>query len=38
MGNHDAAIKSVKMQGGVFGWVSDTEHLHQGLEEAKLVA
>ncbi|MBV9132508.1 MAG: cysteine hydrolase [Chloroflexi bacterium] len=35
--NHDAAINSVKMQGGVFGWVSDTERLHEGLKEAKLV-
>ena len=24
-GNHDAAIKMVKMQGGVFGTVSDSE-------------
>jgi nicotinamidase-related amidase len=38
VGNHEAAIASVKMQGGVFGWVSDTEHLHDGLKEAKLVA
>ena len=37
-GNHEAAINSVKMQGGVFGWVSDTDHLHEGLKEAQLVA
>ena len=38
IGNHESAIHSVKMQGGVFGWVSDTEHLHDGLKEAKLIA
>jgi hypothetical protein len=37
-GDHKAAIHSVKMQGGVFGWVSDTDHLHEGLKEATLVA
>lgn len=37
MGNHDAAIKSIKMQGGVFGWVSDSERLHAGLKEAGLL-
>ena len=26
-GNHDAAIKMVKMQGGVFGTVSDSQTL-----------
>ena len=36
-GNHDAAIKSVKMQGGVFGWVSDAARLHAGLQEAELL-
>jgi hypothetical protein len=25
------------MQGGVFGWVSDTKRLHDGLKEAGLV-
>jgi nicotinamidase-related amidase len=35
--NHDAAIASVKMQGGVFGWVSDTVRLHEGLQNARLV-
>ena len=29
-GNHLAAIKMVKMQGGVFGAVSDSEGLHRG--------
>ena len=38
VGNHEAAISSVKMQGGVFGWVSDTGHLHEGLKEARLVS
>lgn len=37
LGNHEAAITSVKMQGGVFGWVSDTKHLHEGLSEAGMV-
>jgi nicotinamidase-related amidase len=36
--NHEAAIASVKMQGGVFGWVSDTQRLHGGLKEAGLVS
>jgi len=36
--NHDAAIASVKMQGGVFGWVSDTERLHEGLKQARLLS
>lgn len=30
-GNHDAAIKMVKMQGGVFGAVSSSQHLIQTL-------
>ncbi len=30
-GNHDAAIKMVKMQGGVFGSVSDSKALLDGL-------
>jgi biuret amidohydrolase len=38
IGNHEAAINSVKMQGGVFGWVSDTEQRHRGLKEARLIA
>ncbi|MDS0260567.1 cysteine hydrolase [Haloarcula sp. S1CR25-12] len=33
-GNRDAAIKSVKMQGGVFGWVSDTERFTEAVESA----
>ena len=24
-GNYESAVKSIKMQGGVFGWVSDSE-------------
>ena len=35
-GNHDAAIKSIKMQGGVFGNVSDTERFIKAVEEADL--
>jgi len=30
--NYQAAIKQIKMQGGVFGWVSDTICLLQGLQ------
>jgi nicotinamidase-related amidase len=37
MGNHDAAIKMIKMQGGVFGWVSDSERLYKGLKEGALI-
>lgn len=37
-GNHEAAIKSVKMQGGVFGWVSDTARLHEALKQPRLTA
>lgn len=36
-GNHEAAIKMVKMQGGVFGWVSDSARLHSGLAQAGLL-
>lgn len=36
MGNYEAAIKMVKMQGGVFGWVSDSQKLIEGLKEAGL--
>lgn len=36
--NYKAAIKSVKMQGGVFGWVSESEKLLEGLKEAKLIS
>lgn len=37
MGNHEAAIKMVKMQGGVFGWVSDSARLHEGLLKGGLI-
>ncbi len=30
-GNHQAAIKQVKMQGGVFGWVSDSKRFVNGV-------
>lgn len=35
-GNHLAAIKSIKMQGGVFGNVSDSEKFIKAVKEAKL--
>ncbi len=31
-GNCDAAIKQIKMQGGVFGWVTDSERFIDALE------
>jgi nicotinamidase-related amidase len=33
-GNRDAAIKSIKMQGGVFGWVTDSERFTRAVESA----
>jgi nicotinamidase-related amidase len=33
-GNHQAAIKQVKMQGGVFGWVSDSKRFVEGIKSA----
>jgi nicotinamidase-related amidase len=36
-GNYEAAIKSIKMQGGVFGWVSDSAKFLEGLREGGLV-
>ncbi|HXG06155.1 MAG TPA: isochorismatase family cysteine hydrolase [Nitrososphaera sp.] len=33
-GNYQAAIKQIKMQGGVFGWVSDSKRFVQGLRQA----
>ncbi len=36
MGNHAAAIKSVKMQGGVFGNVTDSEHFIAAVKAAGL--
>lgn len=37
-GNYEAAIKQIKMQGGVFGWVSDSKKLEKGLKEAGLIS
>ena len=37
-GNYEAAIKQTKMQGGVFGWVSDSQKLKAGLKEAGLIS
>jgi biuret amidohydrolase len=31
-GNYQAAIKQIKMQGGVFGWVSDSYNFIKGVE------
>lgn len=33
-GNREAAIKQIKMQGGVFGWVSDSERFIAAVESA----
>jgi biuret amidohydrolase len=33
-GNYQAAIKQVKMQGGVFGWVSDSTKFVKGINSA----
>jgi nicotinamidase-related amidase len=33
-GNYQAAIKQIKMQGGVFGWVSDSNKFVQGVNSA----
>jgi biuret amidohydrolase len=32
--NYQAAIKQIKMQGGVFGWVSDSTNFIKGVESA----
>lgn len=32
-GNHEAAIKSIKMQGGVFGWVSDSRRFIEAVNQ-----
>lgn len=33
-GNYQAAIKQIKMQGGVFGWVSDSKRFVEGVRVA----
>jgi nicotinamidase-related amidase len=33
-GNYQAAIKQIKMQGGVFGWVSDSKKFVDGVKSA----
>jgi nicotinamidase-related amidase len=33
-GNYQAAIKQIKMQGGVFGWVSDSKRFVEGVKSA----
>jgi len=35
-GNYESAIKQIKMQGGVFGWVSDSKRFIEAVEKAKL--
>lgn len=35
-GNYESAVKSIKMQGGVFGWVSDSERFIKAVEDADL--
>ena len=38
-GNYQSSIKSIKMQGGVFGWVSDSQRFVQAVNEnLKLLA
>lgn len=32
-GNYQAAVKSIKMQGGVFGWVSDSQRFVQAVNQ-----
>lgn len=32
-GNHQAAVKQIKMQGGVFGWVSDSVRFNKAVNE-----
>jgi nicotinamidase-related amidase len=34
-GNYESAIKSIKMQGGVFGWVSDSERFVKAVSTLK---
>jgi nicotinamidase-related amidase len=33
-GNYQAAIKQIKMQGGVFGWVTDSKRFIEGVKSA----
>jgi nicotinamidase-related amidase len=33
-GNYQAAIKQIKMQGGVFGWVTDSKRFVEGIKSA----
>jgi nicotinamidase-related amidase len=33
-GNYQAAIKQIKMQGGVFGWVSDSNKFVRAVQSA----
>jgi biuret amidohydrolase len=33
-GNYQAAVKQIKMQGGVFGWVSDSKRFVEGVKSA----
>jgi hypothetical protein len=33
-GNYQVAIKQIKMQGGVFGWVSDSKRFVEGIKSA----
>ena len=32
--NYQAAIKQIKMQGGVFGWASDSKRFVEGIRSA----
>jgi nicotinamidase-related amidase len=33
-GNYESAVKSIKMQGGVFGWVSDSQRFVKAVDNA----
>lgn len=35
-GNYEAAVKQIKMQGGVFGWVSDSKRFIEAVKKAEL--
>ena len=34
--NHETAVRMIKMQGGVFGWVSDSERWVKAVQDTNL--